>query len=132
MSYAELVCRTAFSFREGASLPEEIVDQAAKLGLSAVAITDREGVYGIPRAFRRSQALADEGSSPRLISGALVTIEGGPGMALLARTMPGWSHLCRLLTRAHCGGVIEDTVLFGPAHPEIDAIVMVTVIRIPW
>jgi len=121
VSYAELVCRTAFSFREGASLPEEIIDQAARLGLSAVAITDREGVYGIPRAFRHGQRLADEGTPPQLISGALVTIEGGPGMALLARTMPGWSHLCRLLTRAHCGGVIEDTLLFGPDHPEIDA-----------
>ena len=41
---------------EGASTPEEIVNQAASLGLSAVAITDRDGVYGIPRAHKAAKA----------------------------------------------------------------------------
>ena len=51
-----MVCRTSFSFHEGASTPEEIVNQAASLGLSAVAITDRDGVYGIPRAHKAAKA----------------------------------------------------------------------------
>ena len=133
-TYAELLCRTAFSFREGASLPEEIIDRAAELGIAAVAITDREGVYGIPRAHKHSLDLAaghldpppgSRGPSrpprpPKVISGATVTVVDGPGMALLARTKEGWSHLCRLLTRAHCGGVIEDTLVYGPDHPEVD------------
>ena len=56
VSVAEVVCRTSFSFHEGASTPEEIVNQAASLGLSAVAITDRDGVCGIPRAHKAAKA----------------------------------------------------------------------------
>ena len=94
-SFTELVCRTAFSFGEGASTPEEIVQHAAELGCSAIGITDRDGVYGLPRAHR-----AARDHRIRIIPGALVTIEGGPGIALLARDVGGWSNLSRLLTAA--------------------------------
>ncbi len=93
MSAAEVVCRTSFSFQEGASSPEEIVNQAAELGLSAVAITDRDGVYGIPRAHKAAKA-----AGIRIMPGALMSIEGGPGVALLARDSGGWSQLTRLIT----------------------------------
>jgi error-prone DNA polymerase len=93
--FAELVCRTAFSFHEGASQPEEIVAQAAETGLHAVAITDRDGVYGLPRAHKAAQA-----HGVRILPGALLTITDGPGVALLARDVGGWSQLTRLITEA--------------------------------
>lgn len=91
----ELICRTAFSFGEGASTPEDIVTQAAELGLKAIAITDRDGVYGLPRAHKTARKHA-----VRVIPGALVTIADGPGAALLARDAGGWSNLTRLITEA--------------------------------
>lgn len=94
-SFTELVCRTAFSFGEGASTPEEVVQHAAELGCGAIGITDRDGVYGLPRAHR-----AARDHRIRIIPGALVTVEGGPGIALLARDVGGWSNLSRLLTAA--------------------------------
>ncbi|MGH9579645.1 MAG: PHP domain-containing protein, partial [Terriglobales bacterium] len=50
--YAELHAYSAFSFLEGASLPEELAARCAELGLPAVALTDRDGVYGAPRMHR--------------------------------------------------------------------------------
>ena len=95
MSAAEVVCRTSFSFHEGASTPEEIVNQAAAIGLSAVAITDRDGVYGIPRAHKAAKV-----AGVRILPGALLTIRGGPGVSLLARDPGGWSQLTRLITES--------------------------------
>ena len=95
MNVAEVICRTAFSFQEGASTPEEIVTRASELGLSAVAITDRDGVYGIPRAHKTAKSIG-----MRILPGALMTLKGGPGVALLARDPGGWSQLTRLITES--------------------------------
>lgn len=115
---AELLCRSSFSFHEGASTPEELVDQAVELRLSAIALTDRDGVYGLPRAWRRLQELrrAAPEAPPdlRLISGARITIESGPGAVLLVHDLPGWSRLCRLLTQARCAGSLHDDPLATP------------------
>ena len=48
-SYIELHTASAFSFLQGASLPEALVDRAAELGYPALALLDRDGVYGAPR-----------------------------------------------------------------------------------
>ena len=56
MRYAELFSRSNFSFLEGASHPEELIAQAKALGLDALALTDRDGVYGLVRAWRAAQA----------------------------------------------------------------------------
>ena len=53
MSYTPLWCKTNFSFHEGASHAEELVEEAHRLGLRAIAITDRDGVYGIVEAYSR-------------------------------------------------------------------------------
>ena len=101
--HSELICRSAFSFHEGTCLPEDLIDQAAALRITHLAITDRDAVYGLPRAHKRVKQRRTEGlCSPRLICGALVTIQDGPGMALLVRNAQGWTHLCRLLTQARC------------------------------
>ena len=107
-AYAELLCRSSFSFHEGASTPEELVDQAASLGLHAVALTDRDGVYGLPRAWRRLRELDLDGPGLRLVCGARITIESGPGAVLLAHNAHGWSQLCRLLTHARCAGSLSE------------------------
>ena len=105
---AELVCRSAFSFQEGASLPEELVEQAAALGLHSLAITDRDAVYGLPRAWK---AAREHGL--RLVCGTLLTLQGGPGVVVLARDLLGWKHLCHLVTQARCGGPVDDDCV-GP------------------
>ena len=48
-AYAELHCHSNFSFLDGASHPEELVEEAARLGLSALALTDHDGFYGVVR-----------------------------------------------------------------------------------
>ena len=54
--YIELHTASAFSFLQGAALPEAIVDRAADLGYSAVALLDRDGVYGAPRFHKAATA----------------------------------------------------------------------------
>ena len=55
--YVELCCKTNFSFLTGASTPRELVDRAYSLGMPALAITDDNGVYGIPKAYSATKNL---------------------------------------------------------------------------
>lgn len=112
-----LLCRSHFSFCEGASSPEELVEAAHSLGLSAIALTDRDGVYGLVRAWRKHKELCEqhgEDAVPQLICGSRLTIEGGPGLALLVHNLTGWSTLCRLLTVARCAGSLHHTPTATP------------------
>lgn len=93
--YRELHARTAFSFLEGAAEPEAVAERAAELGLPAVAVTDRGGVYGLPRFAKAARQVGVEA-----IAGAEVVLEDGSRLPLLVETAAGWSHLCRLLTSA--------------------------------
>ena len=70
--YVPLWCKTNFSFLEGASHPEELVETAARLGLPAIAVTDRNGVYGMVRAFDAARQ-----SKVKLITGSQVSIDDG-------------------------------------------------------
>jgi|SoiMethySBSTD1v2_1073268.scaffolds.fasta_scaffold316350_4 DNA polymerase III alpha subunit len=54
MSYVPLWCKSNFSFLEGASHPDELVEEAHRFGLPALALTDRDGVYGVVRAVYRA------------------------------------------------------------------------------
>jgi error-prone DNA polymerase len=56
-SYVEFHARSAFSFLEGASLPEALVQQAASLGMPALGILDRDGLYGAPRLYTTAKKL---------------------------------------------------------------------------
>ena len=96
MSYVELHARSAFSFLRGASFPEELVETAARLGMPAVALCDRAGVYGVPRFFAaaRKQGL-------RAIIGSELPMEDGGVLPVLVEKQSGYKNLCRLLTRAH-------------------------------
>ncbi len=95
MSYAELICRSCFSLLHGASHPEELIERAHEAGLEALAITDRDAVYGLVQAHRRAEELG-----LKLICGATVTVGGHGTVALLAETPEGWGAMCRLLTAA--------------------------------
>jgi error-prone DNA polymerase len=73
-SYVELHASSAFSFLQGASLPEALIDRAAELGYSAIALLDRDGVYGAPRFHKAATA-----AGIRPIIGAELTIAGAGG-----------------------------------------------------
>ena len=124
MSYVPLWCKSNFSFLEGASHPDELVEQAHALGLTTLALTDRDGVQGMVRAHVKARELGVS-----LIVGAEVTVgdgnpagaeadagngchagaDTGPGITtgtpapsstcvLLAMNRTGYANLCRLIT----------------------------------
>jgi error-prone DNA polymerase len=95
--WAELRCASAFSFLDGASLPEDLVERAAALDLAAVALVDRAGVYGAPRFWKAAKA-----AGLKALVGAEVPLEGTT-LTLLAENRAGYQNLCKLLTAAARG-----------------------------
>ncbi len=93
--YAELHCLSNFSFQRGASSARELFERAARLGYSALAITDECTLAGIVRAW---QAAKDSGVP--LIVGSELRIENGPRLILLVENLTGYQALCRLITLA--------------------------------
>ncbi|GMW02125.1 MAG: error-prone DNA polymerase [Candidatus Hydrogenedentota bacterium] len=89
-----LWCKSNFSFLEGASHPEELVEEAHRLGVRSIALTDRDGVYGIVRALKRSEELG-----VHLIVGAELTLFDGSVIVLLAMDRGGYANLCRLISK---------------------------------
>ena len=91
--YVPLWCKSNGSFLEGASHPEELVEEAQRLGLRSLAVTDRDGVYGAVRAHVKAREIGVQ-----LLIGAQVTVEDGSVILLLAQNRRGYARLCRLLT----------------------------------
>ncbi|HUA46251.1 MAG TPA: error-prone DNA polymerase [Solirubrobacteraceae bacterium] len=94
--YFELHCHSAFSFLDGASLPDELVAAALELGHEAVALTDHNTVSGSMEFAVSARALG-----LRPIHGAEIDLDDGRHLTLLVEDARGWSNLCRILTRAH-------------------------------
>src|SRR5262245_55348463 len=97
--YVELHAASAFSFLDGASLPEALIDRAAALGYPAIALLDRDGVYGAPRFH-----LAAKRAGIKAIVGAELTVAIGTGasvfrLPVLIESRDGYRNLCRLITR---------------------------------
>jgi error-prone DNA polymerase len=92
--YTEMHARSAFSFLEGASVPEEMAAACARLGMSAMAVLDRDGTYGAPRFY-----LAAKKSSVKAHIGAEVTSALGWRYPLLVNSRAGYQNLCRSITR---------------------------------
>ena len=102
--YAELHCHTNFSFLRGASHPEELVEEGARLGLEALAVTDRNGFYGVVRFAEAARAVGLP-----TVFGAEVTVspspaEAGAPVVVLARGPGGYARLARALSTAQLAG----------------------------
>ncbi|HWI22343.1 MAG TPA: DNA polymerase III subunit alpha [Baekduia sp.] len=93
--YTELHCHSAFSFLDGASLPEELVAAALESGHQALALTDHNSISGSMEFAKAAQGLG-----LKAMHGAEVDV-GANHMTLLVRDATGWANLCRLLTKAH-------------------------------
>src|SRR5216684_5493275 len=96
MSYVELHSCSAFSFLRGGSFPEQLAEVAAELEMPAMALCDRNGVYG---AQRFSVAAREHNVRP--IIGAELSMEDGGILPLLVKNRTGYKNLCELLTQAH-------------------------------
>jgi len=121
--YAELHAHSAFSFLDGVNQPEDLVAEAVRLELSALAITDHNGLYGV---VRLAEAARDAGM--RSVIGAELTLGGapraggraageaaahdppGPHLVVLARGPEGYRRLSRAIAEAHLRSGRKDTV----------------------
>jgi error-prone DNA polymerase len=108
--YAELHCHSNFSFLDGASHPEELVEEATRLDLEALAITDHDGMYGVVRFAEAAR----EVGMPTVFGAELslgltrpqngVADPEGTHLLILARDPTGYTRLCRALSVAHLSG----------------------------
>ena len=102
--YAELHCHSNFSFLDGASHPEELVESAALLGLDAIAITDHDGMYGVVRFAEAARELAIRTVFGTELSMGLsqpqngIADPEGDHLLLLATGVDGYGRLCRAIT----------------------------------
>src|SRR5688500_3801508 len=112
-NYVELHARSAFSFLRGASEPEALARTAAELDLSALALCDRDGVYGSARLH----AAARE-SGLRAIVGAELTLDDGSVLPVLVTNRVGYQNLCRLITRAKLRGTKQHAPVHWDELPE--------------
>jgi error-prone DNA polymerase len=113
MAYAELHAHSNFSFLDGASHPEELAAEAVRLGLSALALTDHNGLYGVVRFAEAARAFGLP-----TVFGAELTISGagvspvrtgmpdpdGTHLVVLARDPEGYARLSRAIAGAHLAG----------------------------
>jgi error-prone DNA polymerase len=107
--YAELHAHSAYSFLDGASTPEELVEEAARLDLRAIALTDHDGLYGVVRFAEAAKELdvatvfgaeLSLGNTPR----TEVPDPPGPHLLVLARGPEGYRRLSRQISSAHLAG----------------------------
>src|SRR5947209_12834078 len=92
--YIELHARSAFSFLEGASNPEELIVAAAAHGMPSMALLDRDGLYGAPRFYLAAKKIGLQAHI-----GAEVSSVDGWRYPLLVAAPQGYHNLCRLITR---------------------------------
>ena len=110
--YIELHTRSAFSFLEGGSLPEELISACASQSMPAVALLDRDGVYGAPRfhmAAKKAGLRAHIGAEVSVqdaglqsVAPAWIKTPAAPQpvrYSLLVETAEGYRNLCRLITQ---------------------------------
>jgi error-prone DNA polymerase len=113
--YAELQCTSHFSFLRGASSCEELFEEAAKLGIEALAITDRNSLAGIVRAHEAAKA-----TGVRLITGCRLDLVDGMSLLVYPIDRPAYARLCRLLSlgkkrggKAQCRLDWSDVIVYG-------------------
>ncbi|WP_046316324.1 error-prone DNA polymerase [Mycobacterium sp. UM_Kg1] len=119
--YAELHAHSAYSFLDGASTPQELVAEAARLGLRAIALTDHNGLYGVVRFAEAAAELQAAGLEIGTVFGAELSLgpaaaspslkartddpdPPGPHLLVLARGPEGYRRLSRQIAAAHLAG----------------------------
>src|SRR5580704_16289709 len=114
--WAELHCHSSFSFLDGAATPGELVAEAARLGLEVLALTDHDGMYGVPQFAQAAARLGDRGSKLGTVFGAELSLglPSGPGskapdpagrhLLVLARDPEGYRRLCAVISAAQLAG----------------------------
>jgi len=121
--WAELHCHSSYSFLDGASSPGELVAEAARLGLRALAVTDHDGMYGVAQFAQAAARIRTEyqtdlatvfGAELSLGSGARTEQPDPPGphLLVLARGPEGYRRLSRQLAAAHLAGGEKGKPLF--------------------
>ncbi|MCH9766681.1 MAG: error-prone DNA polymerase [Actinomycetia bacterium] len=120
--YAELHTHSAYSFLDGASTPEDLVEEAARLDLRAIALTDHDGLYGVVRFAEAAREL-----DVATVFGAELSLGGGrrtdepdppgPHLLVLARGPEGYRRLSRQLASAHLAGGEK-----GKLHYDFDTL----------
>src|SRR5882724_3319878 len=114
--WAELHCHSSFSFLDGAATPGELVAEAARLGIEVLALTDHDGMYGVPQFAQAAARLAGRGG-PKLgtVFGAELSLglPANPGqppdpegrhLLVLARDAEGYRRLCAVISAAQLAG----------------------------
>jgi error-prone DNA polymerase len=108
--YAELHCHSNFSFLDGASHPEELAEEAARLGLDALALTDHDGMYGVVRFAEAAAAVGLPTVFGAELSLGLTAPQNGAAdpegthIVVLARDTEGYARLCRTISEAQLAG----------------------------
>jgi error-prone DNA polymerase len=108
--YAELHCHSNFSFLDGASHPEELAEEAARLGLEALAITDHDGLYGVVRFAEAARAVGVPTVFGAELSLGLTRPQNGEAdpegehLLVLARDPEGYARLASTLSTGHLAG----------------------------
>ena len=123
--YAELHCHSNFSFLDGASHPEELAEEAARLGLEALALTDHDGMYGVVRFAEAASAVG----LPTIFGAELslglskpqngVADPEGRHLLVLARDPEGYRRLCKAITAAQLAGEEKGKPVYQPRSGRI-------------
>ena len=133
--WAELHCHSSFSFLDGAATPGELVAEAARLGLGVLALTDHDGMYGVPQFAQAAARLRDQGTKLGTVFGAELSLglpagsagrggdpdPAGRHLLVLARDPEGYRRLCAAISAAHLTGgqkgrPVYDAAALAGAH----------------
>jgi len=131
--WAELHCHSSFSFLDGAATPGELVAEAGRLGIETLALTDHDGMYGVPQfAQAAAQLAAEQGIRLGTVFGAELSLglpkgqngvpdPEGHHLLVLARDAEGYRRLCATITAAQLAGQekgrpVYDTAALADAH----------------
>jgi error-prone DNA polymerase len=118
VAYAELHCHSNFSFLDGASHPEELVGEAARLGLSGLGLCDHNGLYGVVRFAEVARAVGLPTVYGAELTMAKQARTGAPDpegdhLVVLARDPTGYAQLARVISEAHLAGGTKGEPTFS-------------------
>ncbi len=130
--WAELHCHSSYSFLDGVATPAELVAEAARLGVEVLALTDHDGMYGVPQFAQAAARLRETGVALGTVFGAELSLglpEGQTGvpdpagrhLLVLARDPEGYARLCAVISAAQLAGgakgrPVYDTDALAGAH----------------